>query len=158
MLRKLGPIDRRKKRKKPKEPLPRKDYSGSRKEAYGVSAFYVLLAIYKNGAADRELRFDLSDEEFWQLTSGDCYYCGTEPKQLSRKGSVSGAYTYNGIDRKDNSIGYTMSNCVSCCKVCNFSKRTSSDIEFTQHCCKIADFTRKKCIDKLEILCEYTHH
>lgn len=31
-------------------------------------------------------------------------------------------FKYNGVDRVDNSIGYTDDNCVSCCKICNNSK------------------------------------
>lgn len=32
-------------------------------------------------------------------------------------------YFYNGIDRKDNDIGYVIENCVSCCDECNKAKR-----------------------------------
>lgn len=30
----------------------------------------------------------------------------------------------NGIDRKHNKRGYTIKNCVTCCKVCNIMKRS----------------------------------
>ena len=30
---------------------------------------------------------------------------------------------YNGIDRKDNNLGYTPKNVVPCCSVCNFAKK-----------------------------------
>ena len=43
-----------------------------------------------------------------------CSYCG-------RLCDPSIDY-YNGIDRIDNNIGYTIDNSVSCCKYCNFAK------------------------------------
>jgi len=33
-------------------------------------------------------------------------------------------FKYNGVDRVDNTVGYTLDNCVSCCKICNNSKAT----------------------------------
>jgi hypothetical protein len=157
MLVKLGPLDRRKKAKRPREPLPRRGYSGVKREEYGVSAFYALLSAYKKGAADRSLRFDLLDEEFLQLTSCDCHYCGIEPQQVFRRNIGNGPYIYNGIDRKDNAVGYTMENCVSCCKVCNYSKSSSGETEFIEHCLKVADHHRSKIdLDNLEELCEYS--
>ncbi len=35
-------------------------------------------------------------------------------------------YFYNGVDRVDKSIGYTKTNCVTCCSICNMSKRQLS--------------------------------
>ena len=157
MLRRLGPLDKRKKQKRPREPLPRRDYSGARKEAYGVSAFYALFSQYKKNAAERSFKFELSDEEFLQLTTCDCHYCGIAPKQFFRKNIGNGPYVYNGIDRKDNSVGYTMENCVSCCKTCNYSKGTLGEDEFIQNCCLVADFSRSKLeVDKAWQLCDYT--
>jgi hypothetical protein len=41
-----------------------------------------------------------------------CYYCNIEANDTQ----------YNGIDRFDNSIGYTMDNTVTACKLCNLTK------------------------------------
>jgi 5-methylcytosine-specific restriction endonuclease McrA len=35
-------------------------------------------------------------------------------------------YTYSGIDRLDNAIGYEPPNCVPCCDICNLAKRDMS--------------------------------
>ena len=35
-------------------------------------------------------------------------------------------FKYNGIDRINNSKGYTIDNCVPCCFMCNYSKNNHS--------------------------------
>lgn len=37
---------------------------------------------------------------------------------------------YNGIDRIDDSIGYTIDNCVTCCRTCNWAKGNKDYSEF----------------------------
>lgn len=80
---------------------------------------------YKKGAKRRFLDFKLTKEDFEIITSKNCFYCGVNPSKLSKtKHSI---YLYNGIDRKNNLIGYTLENCLPCCTMCNKSKR---DIDF----------------------------
>ena len=43
---------------------------------------------------------------------------------------IYGGYTYNGIDRKDNNLGYEKANCVPCCKRCNQMKNDMTMDEF----------------------------
>lgn len=51
------------------------------------------------------------------VTVKHCHYCNSPIKwEPHRKRGMSGAYN---IDRKDNKIGYTVSNCVVCCSFCN---------------------------------------
>jgi len=71
--------------------------------------------------------FNLSKEEFIFLIGGNCYYCGTKPET-----SISGRHEIikNGIDRLDNGLGYTRSNVVSCCQVCNYAKNNMTVEEF----------------------------
>ena len=42
-------------------------------------------------------------------------------------------FLYNGIDRKNNNMGYTYTNSVSCCKLCNQAKNSLSIKEFYDH-------------------------
>lgn len=68
-------------------------------------------------------------------------FCGDPPviqfKARGHKQNVE-PYVYNGIDRVNNDIGYLIENCVSCCKVCNFMKRSMSKNDFINHVNKIA--------------------
>lgn len=72
---------------------------------------------YFKNCERKNLFWDLSVEDFARITSSKCTYCDRIPAQKSR------SYTYNGIDRQDNTKGYSLSNCVPCCKECNFIKR-----------------------------------
>jgi hypothetical protein len=64
---------------------------------------------YTKGATSRNLMFQLSEPEFLQLVQQPCYLCGLSDK--------------NGIDRVDNSKGYVVENCKSCCGHCNLMKK-----------------------------------
>jgi transcriptional regulator with XRE-family HTH domain len=98
---------------------------GSNKLSEGMAAANSLRSGYQRSAKARHLEWQLTPEEFLTLTSGDCYYCGSSPHmthQANGENNTNGCYTYNGIDRVDNSKGYLISNVVSCCRVCNVAK------------------------------------
>lgn len=67
---------------------------------------------YKNRAIKKEFEFTLTIEEFNILTLTNCYLCGKS----------STGDNLNGVDRIDNSKGYTLNNCLSCCATCNYLK------------------------------------
>ena len=99
--------------------------------------FNTLLRVYKRGAKSRKLSFTLSENEFYFLTKGNCYYCDKEPSQIRKKqgkfNPLCKDYIYNGIDRLDSKKGYKISNSVSCCHLCNMMKRVLSEQEFLDH-------------------------
>jgi hypothetical protein len=66
---------------------------------------------YVKGAYERGYSMELQFEDFKEMVLKPCYYC------TSRKENE-----VNGIDRVDNSKGYTKENCVSCCQTCNRMK------------------------------------
>jgi len=88
---------------------------------------------YLRGAISRELRWDVSDEEFYSKLKSPCHYCGIEYSMCgdrARSSYVSSEIKFNGIDRKDNKLGYTSENTVPCCDVCNRAKSTLNFSEF----------------------------
>lgn len=86
---------------------------------------------YKRSARLRGYDFNLNPEQFSKLLTSDCEYCGSKPKTLRYARGSSGIGIYHGgIDRVNNSIGYTEENCVSCCSTCNFAKNDLSYDEF----------------------------
>jgi hypothetical protein len=97
------------------------DYVGARND---------LIYRYKNDARLRGLEFSLTKEEFLTLTKSNCFYCGTEPKQIHRRTRSPVPYVYNGIDRLNNKIGYIPDNCVPCCGICNVAKNNRTLEEF----------------------------
>jgi hypothetical protein len=95
---------------------------------------------YQRHARDAERLFELSVEEFKQLTSSCCYYCGVEPKSVSstRRKTKWGDYYYNGLDRVDNAVGYVAANCLPCCWLCNRAKAGMSFADFTAYLRRVA--------------------
>lgn len=90
----------------------------------------VIYKHYKYQAKRRNYNFELSKEQFLNIISKNCAYCGKEPDMSYGKygsGTSETDYSefkYNGIDRVDNTKGYTLDNSVACCKICNNSKST----------------------------------
>ena len=68
--------------------------------------------LYKKRANKMNISFDISNEQFKNIIIFDCYICG----------KIISEYNINGIDRVDNNIGYTISNCLPCCYECNIMK------------------------------------
>jgi len=82
---------------------------------------------YKKHCKKAKRNFDLTDLEFQTLIFQECHYCD---KKASNDYRSLGILLYNGIDRVDNSMGYTVKNCVPCCKVCNTAKSNMTQTEF----------------------------
>ncbi len=97
---------------------------------------YTLLDRYKRGAKKRNLSYTLTNEQFLTLTSSNCHYCNSMPSQKIER-HIAKVYTYNGIDRIDNSIGYEYNNCVSSCAKCNSMKTDYKVEDFLKHINKI---------------------
>ena len=116
-----------------------KDYS-SRTLPNGVAASNALWRSYIQQAEKRGHKFNLSQEEFRSITSQNCYYCDTEPKQIKSGITYNGDYVYNGIDRVDNNIGYIIKNVVPCCGYCNTRKGDMSATEIINMAKKIKDY------------------
>ena len=102
------------------------------------SAFCSLIGRYKRKARQRGLSWDLSKEDFKELTSSDCSYCKEPPFAITKAESLYGGnLKYTGIDRIDSKKGYELSNCVPCCRWCNQAKGTMSVEAFKVHITKL---------------------
>jgi hypothetical protein len=96
---------------------------------------------YKRSARRRGLMFALSMEQFQELCLGSCHYCGNTPSYMPRTGNrnkyVKPKFLINGIDRKDSGNGYELTNCVACCRICNFMKKAMPYQDFISHITRI---------------------
>lgn len=81
---------------------------------------------YKSSANRRGFELNLSKEQFNSLLSKACIYCGSNE-------SI-------GIDRIDNSLGYTLENSSPCCTMCNMMKKNFPVELFLEQCHKISTF------------------
>lgn len=78
-----------------------------------------LFSSYKKSAKVRNLGFHLTEADVARLCDEPCCYCG----QMNDHGR-------NGIDRVNNSEGYSIENCVGCCSICNYMKTDWSKRSF----------------------------
>lgn len=112
---------------------------------------------YRAGAISRNLEWNLSLEEFKDIISKDCCYCGQKPiekQSLIRYNKTNSPILVNGIDRVDSSKGYSKENCVPCCFLCNKMKSNLYYKDFLHHIRKIYRYssstTIEKTLEKLE--------
>jgi len=82
---------------------------------------------YKKHAKKLSVSYELTLEKFEMLCRSNCCYCGRAGR--------------NGIDRVNPTKGYTQVNCVPCCKICNYMKRSMLVDSFLSHIEKIYNCT-----------------
>lgn len=112
-------------------------YDAHRKPS-GQASANKILGHYKCAARNRNLDFNITDEKFFELTKQSCFYCGCEPSTVSLGDRCNGTYTYNGVDRIDNTKGYHIDNVVPCCGACNMMKKAMSQDDFIKKCKEVA--------------------
>lgn len=103
----------------------------------GWSGFHKLLSGYIATALKRNLSFVLTTDQVAEITQETCHYCGCSPQQIRRDRSARSVYKYNGIDRVDSSLGYTIDNVVAACGDCNRGKSTQPLDGFLKWACSI---------------------
>lgn len=97
---------------------------------FGLATMRKVINNYKKCAEKRGYIYDLTEKQFKEITQRKCYYCGAKPANVKSGKLYNGEYIYNGIDRVNNTKGYTIDNVVSCCKTCNMAKNNLSLQEF----------------------------
>jgi hypothetical protein len=83
---------------------------------------------YQRGAIQRGHSWELTYPQFETLLCQPCFYCGAHSKV--------------GVDRVDNTQGYTVDNSVPCCADCNMLKGTWPATFFVAKCKQIAEYYR----------------
>lgn len=84
---------------------------------------------------------DLSFEVFLKLSQQNCYYCESPPSnttnyyltknnKYSKERQIKGFFTYNGLDRINNSYPHDLNNVVPSCIRCNKAKLQQTKEEF----------------------------
>ncbi len=120
-----------------------RDYSHVKKLPVGDAALNRLIKTIKDNAKTRGINYNLTREDVFKITKQRCKYCNIEPSQSvinsNKKSNLNGDYIYNGIDRLNNNLGYTVENLVPCCGVCNKMKLDYTADFFIKHIKKIYD-------------------
>lgn len=88
-----------------------------------ISKIREIYARYRCEAKRRKLEFCIDKDFFLKLIEDKCFYCARYA--VNKQKLADNTYLkYNGIDRVDNSKGYIIENCVTCCRDCNTHKKS----------------------------------
>lgn len=104
--------------------------SAKRRAKPKATALNMVIGTYRTNAAKRGLPFDLCDANLLGLFKSACFYCGSPPRTTRKNRTNTDLFVYNGIDRKENTLGYTHDNVVPCCAICNYAKREMGVVKF----------------------------
>jgi hypothetical protein len=85
-----------------------------KRAVFPPSTYY---SVAKSNAKSRGIDFALSFQDFADLISKPCHYCGAE---------------HRGLDRVNSNLGYHRTNVVPCCYPCNKAKSNTSREKFEE--------------------------
>lgn len=118
----------------------------------GTSGLSSLLVYYRNEARRKGFEFALPREQFKNIVSDICYFCGEEPQKAitgpksrqSRYGEEHSEFVANDIERINLDIGYVPGNCVTCCPTCRKIKRDMNAEDFYKWLNRAHNFSKKQ--------------
>lgn len=102
------------------------------RKAPGVAARNHLYKRYEGSARVRNIPFELTMAQFFEVGSKPCDYCGAPPEPFDNYGKNYGSVLFTGIDREDPNVnlGYILGNVAPCCSRCNYGKQDMTREEF----------------------------
>lgn len=99
------------------------------REVVDSTVFYTRCVL---GSKKRNMKLELDRQYFIDHLNDECFYCGDNSKP-------------HGYDRLDSSKGYTLTNTVTCCYICNRAKSDLSLLEFLSYLDRLSTFKEKPC-------------
>jgi hypothetical protein len=109
----------------------------------GIAACRAAYLQTKKTAESRGHVWEITIEDWKAITQLPCHYCGSPPSNHSKSGyGRNGGFSYNGLDRVVNDVGYVLKNIVPCCKRCNHAKSDQSVEEFITWARSINEHTK----------------
>jgi hypothetical protein len=100
-----------------------------------------IITEYQSNANKRNLTFELPDTQMEELLKGKCHYCGFSLEEVR---SDLREFAFLGIDRLDNTKGYIAGNVVTCCKICNHTKKAMTELSFLAWVKRVSDYQNRK--------------
>jgi hypothetical protein len=137
------------------------------RKAPGHLSWTALYGAYKLNAKYKKNLFSITFEQFKEICSRDCYYCGISPSYYNYYLKADGSRRHraksndtttelatiyaNGIDRADNDKGYVLENCIPCCKTCNYMKTDMSKEDFEKWLDRVAEHRKSTEIKRIKL-------
>lgn len=103
-----------------------------------------LFTRYRGRAAKDKRDFTLTQDEFTKIITSNCFYCGVEPLMKHTFKGCPEHVLHNGIDRYDNTKGYTLENSRPCCFECNRAKGTLTPEQFYNYINRLINYACSK--------------
>lgn len=108
----------------------RKGKPGKR-SSYGQYSLKRIRHAISASAKEREISFNVPDNYLMDAVFRNCFYCNAAPSNRIKSNRVGEKdICYNGLDRIDSTLGYTIDNVVTACRTCNIAKACMSQREF----------------------------
>jgi len=107
--------------------------SETSRKPYRYSTQHKVYSYYKAHARRKGYPFTINKADFLKMIVKPCFYCGNQFGNINKSEYNNGDFEYTGIDRFDPNLGYTIENCVPCCKDCNMAKNTHRCEDFIAH-------------------------
>jgi hypothetical protein len=104
-----------------------------------------LLSKCKRSAARRNISFNLTIEDLWEVflkQDKKCALSGVSIEFNSRRNNKQYTIGNASIDRIDGTKGYTKDNIQIVDQKINYAKGQNSDVDFISMCCRVADYQR----------------
>lgn len=103
-----------------------------------------LMNALKGSSKFRKISLALDNKQLYNIVINACTYCGIVPhtsKALKIGKTPRGiVFKHHGLDRLDHTKGYSLENCISCCKLCNYGKQVLLPDIFIQHAKRIVSY------------------
>lgn len=113
----------------------------SRVKPNGEAVFNSVYSQYIRQAKKRGIDWSLTKEQFSSLIKMNCFYTNLPPSNITTKNGST--LIYNGIDRLDDTKGYTIENSVPCIGDINMMKRSMEYSHFINLCNLVSINTSK---------------
>ena len=108
---------------------------------FNQSAFGKKFQAIKTSAKQREKKFEISENDIKNKIFDNCFYCGKQPLNEAYSHDKKHLMLVNGVDRRDNDIGYTPSNIIPCCDQCNYTKNSQTEEAFCNHIKRVYEYS-----------------
>jgi hypothetical protein len=94
-----------------------------KRQPLGESPINVAFSGHLSNAKMRSIENFLTREQYIEIVTQDCAYCGLPPSKVTRaRRTPSDTFVRNGVDRRNNEPYYKLENSVPCCEDCNLRK------------------------------------
>jgi len=114
-----------------------RDLKKSKRLPLNAGVITQIILQYKRHARNRNINWHLTHQDVEKIIFNNCHYCGIPPSNKKITKSFKDGLMYNGIDRIDSNLDYTIDNIVPCCKLCNMSKKDLSLQDFKEWATRI---------------------